>query len=162
MIVWAFDNDDDSLVFRWIVNDEAVGTAPEFTYITQDTGWISLSCIVMDGTSAGAVTWAIYSSPTDYVINDTNPYPSRYYLSNAYPNPFNSQTFISFEIPHRTEVKLTLYDITGRRIAILFDGTSDAGLHRIAIRSDQIASGFYILNMKTTTFSKSIQVVKIS
>ncbi|NQT23905.1 T9SS type A sorting domain-containing protein [candidate division KSB1 bacterium] len=46
-----------------------------------------------------------------------------------YPNPFNPETSISYVIPESRSVRLTVYDITGREVRILFDGTQSAGNH---------------------------------
>ncbi|MBN1396769.1 MAG: T9SS type A sorting domain-containing protein, partial [Bacteroidetes bacterium] len=49
--------------------------------------------------------------------------PTAYALLQNYPNPFNYGTSIRFEVPVRSEVELAVYDILGRRIKTLFNGT---------------------------------------
>jgi len=40
-------------------------------------------------------------------------------LSSAYPNPFNYYTRLSFELPAASEVRLAVYDLLGREVAVL-------------------------------------------
>ena len=47
----------------------------------------------------------------------------------AAPNPFNPTTRIAYETPSRSNVRLTIHDLSGRHITTLFDGIQDAGLH---------------------------------
>lgn len=44
------------------------------------------------------------------------------------PNPFNPRTLISFDMPRETLARLTVYDMRGRQIALLYDGIAPAGI----------------------------------
>ena len=52
-------------------------------------------------------------------------------LRGASPNPFNPVTVIAFGVPRTGPVKLEIFDLRGRRIATLVDGTITAGYHEI-------------------------------
>jgi len=43
------------------------------------------------------------------------------------PNPFNPRTRIAFELPHAAEVRLSIYDMAGRRVRVLIDSESYGG-----------------------------------
>jgi aminopeptidase N len=61
---------------------------------------------------------------------DENGYlPKGYSLKQNYPNPFNNNTVISFSLPQAENVKLTIYEINGRRVKVLQDGQLNAGNH---------------------------------
>jgi flagellar hook assembly protein FlgD len=47
------------------------------------------------------------------------------------PNPFSTETLVSFTLPQRTEVTLAVYDVAGRRVATIFSGEKDAGAHDV-------------------------------
>ena len=71
-----------------------------------------------------------------------------------FPNPFNSETRIIYNLFNDTYVKLTVYDIVGREIAILFDGFQSAGRHEISfnlgnVKSNEITSGIYFYKLQT-------------
>ncbi|MBN1825301.1 MAG: right-handed parallel beta-helix repeat-containing protein [Candidatus Eisenbacteria bacterium] len=74
--------------------------------------------------------------------------PARFALHPNMPNPFNPITRIAFDLPVRAEVSLRVYDVSGRSVRTLRDGTMNAGRHEVvwdgtnnAGRS--VASGIY-------------------
>ncbi|GAB4371807.1 MAG: hypothetical protein Kow0042_14780 [Calditrichia bacterium] len=75
-------------------------------------------------------------------------------LLQNYPNPFNPITIIGFDLPEDSNIKLEIYDITGRRIRILAEGRYPAGSHRVVWdgRDDAgnaAASGVYVYRLST-------------
>ena len=81
--------------------------------------------------------------------------PRQSILHQNYPNPFNASTVIAFELPERSNVRLTVYDTLGRTVRtlvagvrkpgwqqILWDGTDDAG--------QSVSSGTYVYELKAT------------
>jgi hypothetical protein len=57
--------------------------------------------------------------------------PERLELYQNYPNPLNSQTIIAFTLPAATQVRMEVFDILGRRVATLADGSFPAGRHSL-------------------------------
>lgn len=82
-----------------------------------------------------------------------------YQLYQNYPNPFNPVTTIRFEIPKQQNIKLSIYDILGREVRVLFDGMAPAGLMAIDFKADELASGIYIYQLVTDDFSVSKKMV---
>jgi len=78
------------------------------------------------------------------------------------PNPFNPMTSIPFTLAKEMHVKLTVYNVTGEKIATLADGAFHAGMHRIAWNASGHASGiyFYKLNTGENTETKKMLLVK--
>lgn len=71
-----------------------------------------------------------------------------------FPNPFNSETKIIYNLFNDTYVKLTVYDIVGREIAILVDGFQNAGRHEVTfdlnnVKVNEITSGIYFYKLQT-------------
>ena len=56
---------------------------------------------------------------------------AEYVLEGNYPNPFNTQTTIRFGLPESTQVTLVVYDVLGRQVRVLVDGTREAGTHKV-------------------------------
>jgi|GEM_PF-1877012 len=54
--------------------------------------------------------------------------PEVFRLHQNHPNPFNPSTTIRFELPQTVHVKLTVYDVQGRRVVVLRDGEVEAGI----------------------------------
>lgn len=79
--------------------------------------------------------------------------PVRRVLRQNSPNPFNPSTTIAFELPDAGPVRLEVFDVTGRRIAVLVDGERDAGLHRVVwdgrdARRARVGSGIYFYRLE--------------
>ena len=55
--------------------------------------------------------------------------PSTYYLSEAFPNPFNSSTKIKFGLPQSSEIEISAFNCLGQQVAILASGKYSAGYH---------------------------------
>lgn len=66
----------------------------------------------------------------------------------AYPNPFNSSTRISFDVEQASSVSLQIVDITGRRVAWLFNGFMEAGLQTVHYSAIDLPSGVYFLSLE--------------
>ena len=68
-------------------------------------------------------------------------------LAPAYPNPFNPETTIAFEIPTDNEVNVAIYDVNGRLVVSLHEGMMMKGQHQITWNASQFASGVYFTRL---------------
>jgi photosystem II stability/assembly factor-like uncharacterized protein len=80
------------------------------------------------------------------------------------PNPFNPVTQIRFAVPTPMQVTLTVYDIAGRRVAVLADRVYPGGEHAVAWdgmtgNGEPAASGIYFYELRT---AKSTVVRKMA
>ena len=80
------------------------------------------------------------------------PVPGRFALMQNYPNPFNPVTTLRYDLPQRAEVTLTIYDILGREVVRLLDGTQQPGYYRIVwngrtANGREVPSGIYIARL---------------
>lgn len=88
-------------------------------------------------------------------VPDKPALPEQVNLRQNFPNPFNPRTKITFSLPRAAEVKLTVYDLLGHRIATLVDGKRQAGQHSLTFDASKLSSGVYIYRLKSVGFSKS-------
>ena len=65
-----------------------------------------------------------------------------------YPNPFNPQTVIPYGVPEATRVRLEVYDLLGRRVAVLVDGVVEAGRYEAPFRAERLPTGVYLVRMQ--------------
>lgn len=94
--------------------------------------------------------------------------PDHLVLLNNYPNPFNAGTTIVFQAPGPVDVELSIYDVLGRRVRTLFQGTSTAGENRFVWngasddQSIRVASGVYFYRLKApnTTLTNKMLYLK--
>ena len=88
--------------------------------------------------------------------------PTEYYLSEAYPNPFNSATRISFGLPFASQVSVELFDISGRKIRTLIEEYKSAGNYTTTLFAADLSSGLYFVRLKASDqlFSNKIMLIK--
>ena len=75
-------------------------------------------------------------------------------LYQNHPNPFNPTTTISFQLPRKSHVKLSIYDVTGRCIKTLANDVMDAGIKEIVwdgkdVKGNSVGAGIYFSSLKT-------------
>ncbi|MBN1999663.1 T9SS type A sorting domain-containing protein [candidate division KSB1 bacterium] len=78
--------------------------------------------------------------------------PTRFELSQNFPNPFNPKTDIVFRLKKDIKVNITVYDILGRRVATIVDRDMTAGSHRITFNGAELPSGTYFCRMTAGDF----------
>ena len=84
--------------------------------------------------------------PSEITLSNNKPADSDFEVE-TYPNPFNGQTTISFKLQAASEVKLTVYDVTGREVASLVSGHLSAGLHDVTWNAEGMTSGVYFVRL---------------
>jgi hypothetical protein len=75
------------------------------------------------------------------------------------PNPFNPVTTISFTIPSAQHVSLKVYDVAGREVATIVNGTRPAGHHTVNFEARNIASGIYFYRLKAGDFLETRKMI---
>jgi hypothetical protein len=84
------------------------------------------------------------------------PQPSGWSLEQNFPNPFNPVTRISYVVAGGTEadpLKLVVYDLLGREVAVLVDGPMEPGRHEVLFDPGRLSSGLYIFRLSSRSFS---------
>ena len=93
-------------------------------------------------------------TPASYIHDDKIRYiPESFSLDQNFPNPFNAQTTISYQVPESKHVVLKIYDISGQGIRILKDEVQEAGKYSITWdgtddESRFVATGIYMIGLK--------------
>ncbi len=156
--------DDTLFVYRSYDNRDELNLSSDFgeTWIIQEISIPnqeeSNSIIQLQYDPWRQVLWATTSAGMCYLPVDQlsavgdDPLvfqPSGYDLLNAYPNPMNSSTRIQYTLQSPGTVRLELFDIQGRLVNTVFDGSAEAGVHGISLEMSQYASGTYFLRMNT-------------
>ena len=76
--------------------------------------------------------------------------PSRVWLAQNYPNPFNPATTIEYHIVSASDVRLTVFDLLGRKVVTLVDQTQKPGNHQICWRAD-VPAGIYLYRLDASS-----------
>jgi hypothetical protein len=94
----------------------------------------------------GAANAAGLYSLVDVPTTGTRPPPLR--LAQNAPNPFQRRTTIAYDLSRASRVRLTVYDLTGRRIGLLVEGREDAGEHVVPFDALGLENGLYYYRLE--------------
>lgn len=108
----------------------------EVEYLKQ---WVNLRILWMDANLPGQAV-AVKEPPASA--------PQNFTLAQNYPNPFNPATTISFQLPVRSRVALTIFAADGREVAELWEGEMPAGAHALRWHATGLASGVYFCRLQ--------------
>ncbi len=92
--------------------------------------------------------------------------PTGFQLLPAYPNPFNPTTTIRYQLPIASDVKMTVYDILGREVDVLFHEYKNTGTHAVQWSGtnsfgQRVASGTYFVVLNAGNFQQVQKVLLI-
>lgn len=91
--------------------------------------------------------------------NNQNIYPESFTLYQNYPNPFNPKSTITFDIAKLSYVKLSVYDVSGKEIAVLADNMFHRGQYSVNFDASEFASGIYIYRLQSDEFSDTKKMI---
>lgn len=125
-------------------------------------GWISLSVAPADSVAVryrsspekdmavsnwGGSTYIFTNRGVSEVAEQSHALPSALSLEPAYPNPFNATTMIRYSLPSRSQVRLAVFDILGRKVETLVWGNQQAGTHTVIWSASESSSGIYLYQL---------------
>jgi WD40 repeat protein len=157
----------DSTVRVWeVVNRREVAILRGHTGIVRSVAFSPHGEILASAGDDGHVLLWEVMMPTAVSTVDQRSIPKAYRLSQNFPNPFNPETAISYDLPEMADSHLIIYDLTGRKIRTLvhsyqqpghytgvWDGTDEEG------RS--VASGIYLYRLEARGFVETRRMVLV-
>jgi hypothetical protein len=120
--------------------------------IDEEEGWACGDFGILYHTTTGGVTW----------VREVTETPVQYVVLQNYPDPFNPSTTFSFSIPHASIVKLAVFDLLGREVAVLVDRKLEPGSHTARWDAAPMPSGVYLarLSVGGTVVTKKLVRVR--
>jgi hypothetical protein len=112
---------------------------------------------------------ALLSGILDYVdrlnsvtIRDPFELPPAVILDQNYPNPFHATTTIPFALPTQMDVRLSVFNVMGKEVAVLKSGSTKAGSHEASVDAAGLPSGVYLYRLQTGNYvqTRRMAVVK--
>lgn len=73
-------------------------------------------------------------------------------LAQNYPNPFNPSTNIKFNLEKAGDVNLTVYNLLGKKVAVLANGFMEKGIHNVKFNAQDLPSGVYLYKLTAGAF----------
>lgn len=156
-----------------------ISTVPDFALITDSSTRTTNQYTVPAGKLSMNITyywrvcarnsfgWGPYSSVW-YFIPMTSSFnlisleiPDKFMLHPNYPNPFNPETKINFDIAQSSNVKIIVYDISGRVVANILNHRLNPGKYSFTFSGKDLSSGMYFLRFNSEYFSNTIRLVLI-
>ncbi|GEM_PF-1273040 len=149
--------------------------------IIDNRGATSLSCIIAapnstsgDYVLAGYTTITsvqddFYAARIDSSLTNLPPFgiqrinssvPVAWTLAQNYPNPFNPSTRISFQILKQSNIRISLFDISGKLLRNIITKNQTAGTYILDIDCSEFASGIYFCSLYADgTFINTIKMI---
>ncbi len=163
---------DTTATFEVILN----GTTNTIVFQYLNVGRTNLDSTAIIGIQKDGITGLLYylggksRRPPEWMVHDSlaisfNPrfavevaegpssLPQAYALSQNYPNPFNPNTVVSSQLPVASHVRLVVYDVLGREVAVLVDERRAAGTYRDSFDASGLASGVYFYRLVAGDFT---------
>jgi hypothetical protein len=90
--------------------------------------------------------------------------PMTFDMAQNYPNPFNPTTTVNFQLPKKSDVRITVYNALGQVVRTLASQSYDAGRHQVVWdgtnnNGAQVSTGIYIYRMEAGDFVKSMKMI---
>ena len=171
----SWTNEVDDLVIagdRLIVANSLKGL--HFIDISNPEDPFESEYILTPGIAAGVAVFDHYTCVADYsnfgiydcsghfsVPYDEPDAPEFHTLLTAYPNPFNAIAIIKYQLPVRSTVSMKVFDLNGREVATLINGTVEAGHHQAVWNGRSAPSGIYICRIEGGSFKQTLKMTLI-
>src|SRR5690606_20707487 len=95
--------------------------------------------------------WAV--SGWDEAASASATLPEGFALSEVYPNPSSGRATLTLEVAAAQAVTAEVYDVLGRRVAVLHDGVLEAGAHALVLDGAALPAGAYVVRVTGETFA---------
>ena len=83
-------------------------------------------------------------SATSNKADGATPFPSSVRFTSSHPNPFSDSATLQFSLDHPGSVRLAVYDVLGREVAVLLEDKLPAGEHSVKWHAESVPAGQYV------------------
>ncbi len=132
-----------------------VGTFPN-TVVAADS--FIFTKLAGEGAPVNNSGWAVSGWFGDEELTILN---SQFSILYSSPNPFNASTVASFELRDASQIRLAIYDIAGREVAVLAEGYYPAGTHQAVWNASSMPSGVYFARLEAGNFQQTRKMLLV-
>jgi len=159
---------------RWRTETEVNNYGFDVEFTTDNSNWLTIGFVEGHGNSNSPKQYNFIDNDINYsgtyyyrlkqIDNDgTYEYsevvsieigvPNNFYLSQNYPDPFNSATRIDYTLPEKQLVTLRVYNTLGELVGELVNEEKEAGSYSVTFEASNLPSGVYIYRLQTASFA---------
>jgi photosystem II stability/assembly factor-like uncharacterized protein len=132
-------------------NVSAGGRITKIQFVNNTTGWmVGQHNSVYYTTNNGGLT---------SVTKNNNQLPNKYELYQNYPNPFNPETNIKFQTSESGDVRITIFDILGRKVSILVNERLSPGTYNAVWDASDFPSGIYYYRLESNDYYETRKMI---
>jgi photosystem II stability/assembly factor-like uncharacterized protein len=114
---------------------------------------------------AGERRTGVWRRPLSEMVTSAEPYggeiPCAFALRQNYPNPFNPATVVSYQLPVASDVRVAVYDLLGREVAVLVNERKAAGSYEVQFDASGLSSGVYLYRLMAGGFTQTLKMVVV-
>jgi|GEM_PF-3242057 len=99
-----------------------------------------------------------YSTPREILHKIAEDDPGDYSIAQNYPNPFNPSTTIKYSVPVETKVTAEVFNILGKKVAVLVNERKDPGNYAVLFDGANLSAGIYFLKIEMANITKTIKM----
>ena len=158
----TLDNNNNSISNSYFFNIlSEIVDGPIFS-VPHEIHW---SVKAIDGTDESSeVSNLFYVVFNDYLEVQHRSMPESFKVFSAYPNPFNPITFLRYNLPNDGLVNIAIYDMMGRIVKTLVNGSQTAGFkttrwNATNDRNEPAAAGLYLYTIQAGEFRQTRKMV---
>ncbi|MDE2995204.1 MAG: T9SS type A sorting domain-containing protein [Bacteroidota bacterium] len=108
----------------------------------------------------GRGVWTLPVTAVVTSTEETTQLPELFEVTAAWPNPFQDRVTVSWTSPVATHLRAEVFDMQGRRVAILRDGPAQAGSHEVTWQAESIPAGAYVVRLTGDDGSRTRMIIK--
>lgn len=144
----AITNPVGGLSYQWQVNNGTwanISGATNTTYTVTSPASYRIRAFSSLGCNPKASATIVIGNSCRFEQNQSSSDISMNDAINAtiYPNPFSNESVITFELANKSNVVINIYDVTGKLVSHVADGTFNEGVNEIKFSADQLITGLY-------------------
>jgi photosystem II stability/assembly factor-like uncharacterized protein len=167
-----------SVTLNWMTSTETNNKGFSIERKSANAPWQEISFVPGYGTSSekhsysfndnnlnrGSYTYRLKQSDFDGSFNYSDEVsadistPAEFRLEQNYPNPFNPSTKINYSISEQSFVSIKVYNITGEEVASLVNGVQTEGPHQVVFDAKNLASGIYLVRLRSGNLTSQIKL----
>lgn len=145
--------------YQWYKNGIPIISANDSVFVIEsaalsDSG--SYTCQVTNTIAPDLTLWSrpasVHVTPGVGVAEMEGTIPEKFALLQNFPNPFNPETTIQFDVKAQCRVVLKVFDLQGREVVILMDAVKQAGHYSVLFDASGLASGIYFYQIRMKDF----------